>query len=310
MGKPIPKTYTCQMCGREFLSVKGCATRVPKFCSKECYAQSLKSENRDSFDYRKENVGPLGHTPWNKKEAISCACKSCGKVYKAIRPRLFCSSECYHYWQRTEEAKEPNRPKAICQNCGIEFYAHGRYKGKDRKFCSKICANQYQQKVKTYENWITKTCPICGEQFTVKQTQKDKIYCSRACCDQGRIKYTEGKRVGDRQTARLRRERLTKPIMENYLKALKIIQKDKCAYCGEPMNGHGTIEHLVPVSSGGNNDWWNIVLCCKHCNSQKGSLSLTDYSFKYCEPAIVDRTMLISYYAHKLATKLNKNING
>lgn len=305
MGKAIPKKYTCLMCGCEFLSTKGCASRTPKFCSKECYAQSLKTENKGLFD-RKPNRGPIGNIPWNKKPEMDCTCKTCGVVYKSIRPKPFCSSECYHNWQRTEDAKEPNRPKAICLNCGQEFYAHGRFKGHERKFCSKTCANQHRQKVKTYDNWITKTCPTCGEQFTVKQTSKDKIYCSKDCYSKAQIQYTEGKRVGDRATARLRRQRLTKPLDKLYIKALEIVQRDICPFCHKPMNGKGTIEHLNPVSKGGNNDWWNIVLCCKSCNSRKGHLSLVDYSFKYCDPAVVDDTILISYAAHRLVQNSTK----
>lgn len=231
------------------------------------------------------------------------SCKWCKAEYKAIRPRLFCNASCYHEWQRTDEAKEPKRPKAICENCGNEFYAHGRYDGKERRFCSKTCANQHQQKVKPYTNWIVKTCPTCGQEFKVKQSSKNQIFCSKDCYSKAQIQYTEGRRVGDRMTAKLRRKRLNAPIDKAYLRALKIVQNDRCVFCGETMNGHGTIEHLRPVSNGGKNDWWNIVLCCKSCNSRKGALDLVDYAFKTNNPAVVDITLLISYKAHKIADR-------
>ena len=239
-------------------------------------------------------------------EEKTYTCKQCKTEYRAIRPRLFCNSDCYNEWRHSDEAKNRFRPRAICENCGEEFFADGRFKGHERKFCSKKCSNQYKAKANPYTNWITKTCPTCGDVFQVKQTNKNKIYCSKLCYDKDKLKNVEGRKVGDKIRAQRRRERLTKPIMDNYLLALKIVQKDKCAYCGEPLYGKGTIEHLLPISQGGDNDWWNIVLCCKHCNSQKGTLPLVDYSFKYAKPAIVDKTLFITDLANKLALKLNK----
>lgn len=238
-------------------------------------------------------------------KGVENTCKNCGSVYKTLRPQVFCCADCYQSWRRTEDAKDMRRATAICRHCGKKFYARGRFNGHERKFCSKTCANRHQQQGKTYNNWINKTCPTCGALFTVKQTNKKKIYCSKNCYSQAQIQYHEGRRVGDRKTAKLRRERLATPIDKDYIKALRVIQRGDCAFCGRPMEGHETIEHLIPVSKGGKNDWWNVVLCCKHCNSQKGAQELIDYSFKICEPKIVDKTLFITYSAHKLATKSN-----
>jgi 5-methylcytosine-specific restriction endonuclease McrA len=45
-----------------------------------------------------------------------------------------------------------------------------------------------------------------------------------------------------------------------------------CGYCG----GHFaesdlTVEHILPVSRGGQHDWTNVVTACRSCNTRKGS---------------------------------------
>mgnify|MGYP001169226433 CR=1 FL=1 len=49
--------------------------------------------------------------------------------------------------------------------------------------------------------------------------------------------------------------------------------KGKCQICGEKMPYRSmTIEHIEPRSLGGQNDWFNITMTCKLCNSRKGSI--------------------------------------
>jgi 5-methylcytosine-specific restriction endonuclease McrA len=43
-----------------------------------------------------------------------------------------------------------------------------------------------------------------------------------------------------------------------------------CAYCGSSQKAL-TIDHVVPVSRGGKNDFDNCVACCRPCNCQKGN---------------------------------------
>ena len=41
-----------------------------------------------------------------------------------------------------------------------------------------------------------------------------------------------------------------------------------CAYCGKPAD---TLDHVRPRSKGGETKRSNLVCCCGHCNSRKGS---------------------------------------
>lgn len=43
-----------------------------------------------------------------------------------------------------------------------------------------------------------------------------------------------------------------------------------CVYCRRRQTGL-TIDHVIPVSRGGRNDFENCVACCKPCNMRKGA---------------------------------------
>lgn len=44
----------------------------------------------------------------------------------------------------------------------------------------------------------------------------------------------------------------------------------KCCYCGEEFKGDSlTLDHVIPKSRGGKNDWSNLVTCCRKDNHRK-----------------------------------------
>lgn len=49
-------------------------------------------------------------------------------------------------------------------------------------------------------------------------------------------------------------------------------QSGLCAYCN--FVGTLTLDHVIPLSSGGSHDIDNLIGCCKSCNSSKGKKSL------------------------------------
>jgi len=42
----------------------------------------------------------------------------------------------------------------------------------------------------------------------------------------------------------------------------------KCGYCGQKGT---TIDHVLPISRGGESTWENTVACCWQCNNKKGN---------------------------------------
>lgn len=116
----------CQECGREFIARSDCATRVSKFCSRECGWAVQKRQAADAIPPREELERRLreagsttalgrayGRSAWWAKAALAArgipeiphkktvliACEVCGQRFEAKRSqvrrgRRFCSREC------------------------------------------------------------------------------------------------------------------------------------------------------------------------------------------------------------------------
>ena len=72
-----------------------------------------------------------------------------------------------------------------------------------------------------------------------------------------------------------------KPVMHS---KRNILVRDKftCQYCSfntakEKEKIKLTIDHVIPTSRGGKNDWDNTVACCVKCNTAKGNKTLKEF---------------------------------
>lgn len=57
----------------------------------------------------------------------------------------------------------------------------------------------------------------------------------------------------------------------------RILERDEyaCTYCGAKENL--TLDHVIPRSKGGGHDDFNLVTCCRSCNTSKGTKSVTEF---------------------------------
>lgn len=65
-------------------------------------------------------------------------------------------------------------------------------------------------------------------------------------------------------------------ILEN---RLKVFERDtyKCHYCQKQLTRFtATLDHIQPVSRGGDNSFDNLVTACLHCNSRRGNRAVMD----------------------------------
>lgn len=65
---------------------------------------------------------------------------------------------------------------------------------------------------------------------------------------------------------------IKKATKEKILKA----SSGKCEYCKSPNNYTSelfTIDHIIPVSKGGSNDFDNLAYCCSGCNTFKSDIT-------------------------------------
>ena len=49
-----------------------------------------------------------------------------------------------------------------------------------------------------------------------------------------------------------------------------------CAYCMAPLDGGYHVDHMIPLSRGGRNDWTNLAITCGACNLSKGTMTVEE----------------------------------
>jgi hypothetical protein len=80
-------------------------------------------------------------------------------------------------------------------------------------------------------------------------------------------------------------ERQRKYISPRMRKTVYERDNRRCFYCGEtvfegcgPKHPKGAVvDHLIPFSKGGADEFWNYVTACRSCNSQKRGLTLDEF---------------------------------
>lgn len=66
------------------------------------------------------------------------------------------------------------------------------------------------------------------------------------------------------------RDDLNKAAWQKTRKAILVRDQYTCAYCGREAT---TVDHIIPVSLGGDAHPSNLVACCVACNSSKGGVN-------------------------------------
>ena len=69
-----------------------------------------------------------------------------------------------------------------------------------------------------------------------------------------------------RTQLQLARRRKMEVIPQKTLESVYDYYGRVCVYCDVPSTG---VDHLIPVSKGGTNDFYNLAPCCLNCNSKK-----------------------------------------
>jgi hypothetical protein len=204
------KKFVCRTCGSTFTSKKADKHREPKYCSKECYAESLKR-------YK--------------------VCQCCGELFANNANERFCSANC-----------------RIVSRRGVALSLEMRIKLSNARKASNKCKGE------NLYNWKGG-------------------------------KATEGERA--KLAYHKRRSKLNHKLDDKFLKRLYKAQREQCFYCGEQLQSYKAIEHLTPVSRGGDNDSCNIVYACRSCNSQKKDMTLEEFAIKTHRIYLCDKYDLI-----------------
>lgn len=71
-------------------------------------------------------------------------------------------------------------------------------------------------------------------------------------------------------------------------KRVRLWERDpRCFYCRDYLSlEDSTLDHVIPRDKGGGNGIENLVLCCKTCNGDKGSMSQAEFIIQLMEERI------------------------
>lgn len=200
-----------------------------------------------------------------------------------------------------------------CLCCGKEFTSTKACKSREPKYCSKECYSKSTVKLKT--------CPACSKQFPSNPNTK---YCSVDCfksvgkpsrkgvslSPQWRLALSQGRKnsvkckgenlynwKGGKETFsersaiyfNNRRSRQTIKLDKNFLSRLLVAQENKCFFCESDLTLYKAIEHLTPLTRGGDNQVYNIVYSCKSCNSKKRTQTFEEFAIRTGRIHLIDK---------------------
>lgn len=176
--------------------------------------------------------------------------------------------------------KEKGRHLLRCAFCGHEQTLRSLQHIPRCSHCETLRRKRRQEQSKI------KQCAICGKAFIPKRSTA--MYCSERCKKRSiASRHPEVIRERRKINKRLREARATKNGRVDYSITLsELMARDRgvCQLCGRPVdesdyvyigeafvagNSYPSIDHIVPLSKGGQHQWNNVQLAHRLCNSIK-----------------------------------------
>ena len=249
-----PRECTCEVCGSCFLVISDRVTRLPRACSLEC-KRVLMRASRAAYADRTRAVEIMCQLNWR-------TCRQCGGEWLAEHGRVpkLCAL-C--------RAEKRQRDAIVCPGCIRLFVPKG-----PQANCSpecRIAAKETRRSVRRASAHSLKAggrvCPDCVRPW-IRARGDVSIRCQEC-----RFKRHSISRVRELRKATDQAERVN---------AGDVFTRDRwvCQLCGKRTvrSLRGTIhprapelDHIVPLSQGGNHVLTNVQCACRSCNAAKGS---------------------------------------
>lgn len=214
-------------------------------------------------------------------------CQHCGKPFwrkNAFRMK-FCSKECQSAARALlkKPKPEPVIYRRECAWCGSPFETTLSKK----KYCSSDCAykgNLRHKREQWANQYIPKTyvCKECGTKFTTECGNKHSVFCCQTCAEkyERRQEHQTERHKAYIKECKLRREKQMRQQYAGLVSYDALYQRDYgvCQICGMAVHPDkfcddswgGTIDHIIPLSVGGEHSMSNCQLAHRICNSLKG----------------------------------------
>lgn len=216
-------------------------------------------------------------------ERYQYICQHCGITYRTAHKERnkFCSRDCA-FAHRATKPTQPKETKLLnCQQCGGAFEQNNT-----ELFCSSECRKIYNaRKTREYAErnhapTIVK-CKECGGEFERGYGDKRRVFCGVHCANRW-AKRLDGGTLNQRARKALRKfyGKLT-PKVYQVIKPIKVYERDhwQCKICGQPIDQQAepceplsaSVDHIVPLASGGTHTYANVQAAHFECNWRKGA---------------------------------------
>lgn len=309
-GRFVPKgcygpfDRPCKNCGKSPISMR-------KFCSVECrelwhYGEKVGLKFIDCAGCGKrflQNAPQQTHCNrkcYNKHFVTSCAnCRVCGKTFNYSYTKQsgeFCSKSCAISARFADRRNLEELTLGVsyavfvykCDNCNVRITSD---KFRMKRFCSEICAKSFYAEtgaVIRRSRWSPKIylCVNCHSPFATQYgrgVSKRNKFCSKKCCVDyhRRINRVKDRLLNKAKHRATYKKRLNAAFIEQ-IDPLMVLERDnwRCQICGceTPWHLRGSyddaapeIDHIVPLSKGGEHSYLNVQCACRRCNLLKGS---------------------------------------
>lgn len=190
----------------------------------------------------------------------------------------------------TEDSISPERR---CSQCGSGFTSARS----DQVNCSKACRRLREMERARLSRQMSRggvpaqkavvrdlCCPHCGVRFQRRWKRLSPVeFCSLACSHAARVVEVKAKRVYNREASRAagaRRRALKRGATVERFLPVEVLERDgwRChiCHCRTPKKLRGTlapnapeVDHIVPLSRGGEHSRRNTACSCRRCNNRK-----------------------------------------
>lgn len=233
-----PTTVRCAVCPQRFAAEL--AKMGKRYCSDRC-KQSAKRRKRGQ-PAREGASTPLR---WAK-------CEWCSAWFIKRTTRKSCSSECSAARRRHRRMTDPNRPARL---------AAGRRRYRET-FVGVAATNPS----------VDHRCQECDASFTTNRYSSIRKFCSKACCQRA---HHRTRRHLERAAERAGEHFTVREIAARDGWICHICQRripDKGSWTNE--DDDPTIDHLVPLSRGGEHTRANVAIAHRLCNSRRGAAGI------------------------------------
>jgi hypothetical protein len=205
-----------------------------------------------------------------------------------------CSAECAMHARRDRVESR----KTICQECGGQFVPRiGQIKMGEGKFCSLSCSAKAAAKTDTWRAarkkaaatrkaslidglWVPASGPNHAQWTGGPQAARARYVASGKAAAYVRA-YRAANPERAREWTQRRSNQKTTRLPRGTVALLFKLQKAQCAFCGQSIAARYHVDHIVPLSIGGQHEPHNLQLLCPPCNVRKWAFDPIDFAQKH-----------------------------